>query len=363
MTSERASLHDRPGACPFVAYEDDRDLRSPVPDHRHRCFAEVRPAPRALAHQEAYCLASAFPACPTFQDWARREAARALPAERPEAARVEEAPPAPPGRDWTAPPPWLARESSSEGLWAGAEAETGRPGGTPPGPPAEPPSPVAPASETAEEDEDQGELPPFLAGREDDEEGLDPYAPRHGDLARSGRRPVAGGRGAAQFARPDGAPPWERPRRYESYPSLRSRVGLPAIPHLAIYAAALVIAAVALFFLPTFFSDFVSGDRPTPSPTPLPSASASQRPTPTSAPTAAVYVVKAGDTLSGIADTLGVTLQQLLAANPQISDPDKIKIGDKIYIPGTGPVPVPSPSPGEGSPGPSASPPAETPLP
>ena len=66
-------------ACPFVAFEDDRDARADVPDHRHRCYAEIRPAPRAIAHQEAFCLSPGFAACPTFQDWARREAARAKP--------------------------------------------------------------------------------------------------------------------------------------------------------------------------------------------------------------------------------------------------------------------------------------------
>ncbi len=71
-----------PPACPFIAFEDERDERSSSPDHRHRCFAEVTPAPRALAHQEAYCLSSAFPVCPTFQDWARREAAQARAAGR-----------------------------------------------------------------------------------------------------------------------------------------------------------------------------------------------------------------------------------------------------------------------------------------
>ena len=74
-------------ACPFVAFGDDREGRSTSPDHRHRCFAESPPAPRALAHQEAYCLSSAFPVCPTFQDWARREAAHARgDGERPETA-------------------------------------------------------------------------------------------------------------------------------------------------------------------------------------------------------------------------------------------------------------------------------------
>src|SRR3954462_4301348 len=76
MTERGLPIVDGAPACPFVAFEDDRDERASSPDHRHRCYAEPRPAPRALAHQEAYCLSSAFPVCPTFQDWARREAAR-----------------------------------------------------------------------------------------------------------------------------------------------------------------------------------------------------------------------------------------------------------------------------------------------
>jgi len=75
MSDRGLPIVDGAPACPFVAFEDDRDARATAPDHRHRCFAEARPAPRAIAHQEAYCLSSAFPVCPTFQDWARREAA------------------------------------------------------------------------------------------------------------------------------------------------------------------------------------------------------------------------------------------------------------------------------------------------
>jgi hypothetical protein len=77
MTERGLPKVDGPVACPFVAFDDDRDERNTVPDHRHRCYAETPPAPRALAHQEAYCLAAAFPVCPIFQDWARREAAHA----------------------------------------------------------------------------------------------------------------------------------------------------------------------------------------------------------------------------------------------------------------------------------------------
>src|SRR5215471_18958087 len=77
MTERALPSMDGAPACPFVAYVDDRDGRSSSPDHRHRCFAESPPAPRAVAHQEAYCLSSAFPVCPVFQEWARREAAQA----------------------------------------------------------------------------------------------------------------------------------------------------------------------------------------------------------------------------------------------------------------------------------------------
>lgn len=45
------------------------------------------------------------------------------------------------------------------------------------------------------------------------------------------------------------------------------------------------------------------------------------------------YTVKPGDTLSKIAMRSGVTLAQLLQANPQIKDPNKIKVGDAVNVP------------------------------
>ena len=47
------------------------------------------------------------------------------------------------------------------------------------------------------------------------------------------------------------------------------------------------------------------------------------------------YVVKPGDTLSKIAKANGVTLAQLLQANPQIKDPNKIRVGQSINVPAT----------------------------
>jgi hypothetical protein len=147
--SERGLPTEGAPACPFVAFEDDRDGRSTAPDHRHRCFAEPRPAPRALAHQEAYCLSSAFAVCPTFQDWARREAAaaRQVPPSQPSPSQPtprEEPPesrPVPPParapydrqagaippprrstqRAWAAPPPWVGSDPDQRAA-AGAAA-------------------------------------------------------------------------------------------------------------------------------------------------------------------------------------------------------------------------------------------------
>ena len=47
------------------------------------------------------------------------------------------------------------------------------------------------------------------------------------------------------------------------------------------------------------------------------------------------YVVKAGDTLSKIATRNGITLAQLRQLNPLITNPNKIKVGDKINLPDT----------------------------
>lgn len=45
------------------------------------------------------------------------------------------------------------------------------------------------------------------------------------------------------------------------------------------------------------------------------------------------YTVKAGDTLSKIAARTGLTMAQILQANPQISDPNRIKVGDVLNLP------------------------------
>ena len=395
MTERGLPIVDGAPACPFVAFEDDRDARAASPDHRHRCYAEVRPAPRALAHQEAYCLSSAFPVCPTFQDWARREAAQARAASAAggagasaaagaaatPAAGAAAAPAAGaaaagatsagdgaaaeesaadagaagsernPPRPWSAPPPWSGDPRTAGGgglsgsmadrLAAGepiieaesAEALAAAAGAAalPPAIAAEPrPRPVRPAPPPTE-----------------NEAGY-PSGPRMARPAAPSRRP-------AMPIDPD-APSWERPRRMEAYPSLRARVGLPTInpPPILLGIVALGLAALALFLLPGFLGLGGPDATGTPNPSSLASAgpSASVEPTPTPAPTQQTYVVQAGDTLSGIAQRFGLTLEALRAANPQITNVDEIKIGDEIIIPAA----IPTEIPNAGSPSPAASP-------
>jgi LysM repeat protein len=132
-------------------------------------------------------------------------------------------------------------------------------------------------------------------------------------------------------------PSWERARRFEAYPTIRARAGLPAPSRLAVLAGALVIAAVALFFIPPLFlgiggGDDQNGESPSPSGSQA-APSTSVEPTASPEPSAQVYLIKAGDTLSKVATAFDLTLEELLAANPQITDPDKVAIGDEINIP------------------------------
>jgi LysM repeat protein len=64
-------------------------------------------------------------------------------------------------------------------------------------------------------------------------------------------------------------------------------------------------------------------------------------PPPPPPPAGTTYTVQPGDTLSGIAEAFGVTLDELLAVNPQITNPDLIFVGQVINIPGEAPPPTP----------------------
>lgn len=393
MTDRGLPIVDGAPACPFVAFEDDRDGRGLAPDHRHRCFAEPRPAPRALAHQEAYCLSSAFPVCPTFQDWARREAAAARQVDgAPEGAEPEDdeapestplpprelaahhapdtdtPPPSPPRRsaprDWAAPPPWAEQagptdidepepeldDASDRGQAGWGEAARGLAASAAyrlAGPdPAEPlpaqPAPARPAPVPGDDLDDlQAPVDPRPPASEPRFARPTGRPSRGRERARPAERPAA----EPQVTRRDPSDPaelfgpaWEPPRRYEAYPLLRTRVGLPGVARpsrLGVAAVAVVLAAIVLFFAGPMLLGIGSNpsDTGTVSPTPSLEPSASPSPTIAPAPTPLIYVVAKGDTISKIAGRYHLTLQELLAANPQIKNPNRIQIGDQITIP------------------------------
>ena len=429
MTDRGIPSTDRAAACPFVAFEDDRDARSTAPDHRHRCYAEPVPAPRAIAHQDAYCLSPAFAVCPAFQDWARREAAAARPApasaapaprqrereeetsgpvplppaeREPRHAPASAAQPIPPRkappRDWAAPPPWMADGGTDEddadtssssaaqgaipgwnaGGFGGAAAaggaaavggaaaarpwaddgrgaddrqSTGRgladsPAARLAGPDPSLPTPARPMTSWADDaDDDDGDAQPYPPVRPQTPLGRSSAAPITGSEP---RRPVPAPRPSpGDGARPSPmdaqglfGPAWERPRRYEAYPSLRTRVGLPSVAglsRLGIAAGALVLAAVFLFFVSPMLLGLGKhpASQPSSGPSGLASAGPTDSPVPTvaPAPTPFIYTVVSGDTLSRIAARNGVTVKAILAANPQIKNQNAIKIGDQITIP------------------------------
>jgi LysM repeat protein len=403
MTERGLPSADGAPACPFVAFADDRDARSTSPDHRHRCYAETPPAPRAVAHQEAYCLSSAFPVCPTFQEWARREAAQAhratvaaaasaaaatadgdpegtagaadrdsdrgpaddsasRPQPSPNATPADSPPQRNPPRDWAAPPPWATgaaagsasrstappspdfladRDVEGRGL-AGSAADL-LAGGTP-----LPTTPAAPAAWSASAaaalssapHEDIAELvggrPPAGAiddaARTPETSSVAAPPPRSTPQPSTGRRPAASSSRPVKDAVP--GPAWERARRYEAYPTIKTRTAMPGLPRVAVLAVALAIGALGVFLLPTLVGIGGGG-----SPAASPSASgavatASPSPTTPPAPTAQVYVVKSGDTMSKIAARFGMTPEALCAANKAtIKNCDKIKIGDQLTIP------------------------------
>ena len=67
-------------------------------------------------------------------------------------------------------------------------------------------------------------------------------------------------------------------------------------------------------------------------------------PTPVSCPNGTLYTVRSGDTLWDISNRNNISLSALVAANPQIPDPNLIFPGQTICIPGA-PIPMPAPMP------------------
>ena len=118
---------------------------------------------------------------------------------------------------------------------------------------------------------------------------------------------------------------------------------MPNIPPVLLGLLALIAAAALFFILPTLLSGGIGGPGGSGSPTGQPSATAPSSPTAPPSPTPQTYTVQSGDTLTSIATQFGVSIDQIRAANPQITDPDSLQIGDVVTIPPPG-SPTLSPS-------------------
>jgi LysM repeat protein len=120
---------------------------------------------------------------------------------------------------------------------------------------------------------------------------------------------------------------------------------------------AVVLLVVGLFLVVIWLTGdglpslpFLSTDTPTPTltntllpPTLTPTITLTPPPSETPTPSGPVtYIVEAGDTLFSIAEQFGITIDQLLAYNPEIAaNPDSIGVGSQIIIP---PIDAPLPS-------------------
>lgn len=426
---------DTPRACPFVALELDRDRRSDTPDYRHRCFAEPTPAPRSIAHQEAYCLSPNFPACPVFQDWAVRAAARPIASGGSSAATLsgaamvggaaaaggaatgeaddddeafaargatettwsanttgtptvaddpaivdlpEDASVTPAGAEIAAaaaaatgmasPPTFAttwenpeAAEAEQLGAFdpAGSdphssyrEPDAGYPEPAvapafvpPPAPPRQ--QPQTPSASEPPREAATAAVPAFLAGRATQPTNPQPQS----GAAIPPPRP-------ASSARDDIVPSWDIDGRYgaESPSDAPGGNRLDGILTAIAVVAILGLGVAAVLFLPGLLSKGKPAATPVPSivissaaPSAAASGVASLSPStaasvaPTRAPSEAAsqgpgssprsYRIKAGDSLARIANRFGVTVQDILDANPNIPNADNIFVGQVIVIP------------------------------
>ncbi|MEA2677469.1 MAG: type secretion system secreted protein VgrG [Chloroflexota bacterium] len=421
MTQRGELFGESPQACPFIALELDRDRRSDKPDYRHRCFAEPTPQPRAIAHQEAYCLSSEFPACPIFQGWAMRAAARPVPVPAGYEGRAAPGPHAPmqtvaeaqaaaaqaplpvdvppvvpaPGETWPSdafspapsvdtPAQLAAFEPPDSGGDRGAldSFEPRQPPASAPPFEEQMPSawstassaasgsiPTTPADEPRDElpheEFDDAPVPGFLAGRPERAPAVRPHASNPEVPYRE------------TVSREDVVPSWDLTSRYgadlnEKRGGRRGRSdadgggaddgGGDRFGGLVTAVAVVVILAlgvVGVVLLPGMLAGrpqstptpavtappslFGSPTLPVATVTPVASVLPTAQPTATPAPevTPRLYRIKSGDTLGKIAQRFHVSVADILAANPQITDADHIQPGQVITIPQPEPTAAP----------------------
>jgi LysM repeat protein len=167
-------------------------------------------------------------------------------------------------------------------------------------------------------------------------------------------------------------PAWERPLSQQEFPRLHGRAEARSMwPLISAVFCVVILVVGALVIIPALTGHWANvagatatatatatargSAKPSGSNSGHPSASVgvSPSPTPTSVGTPGPeisygsYKVRLGDTLSSIARQYGLQKWELLVANPQITDPNNVKLGTILRIPPPGvltPPPVSTPT-------------------
>lgn len=371
MTDAGQSPGVGPLVCPFVALAEDRDRRADAPDERNRCYAEKAPRRRDLVYQADYCYTARFSSCTVFLAWAARNAAE--PAYVTEAAQKAWASgiaspedgsaveaggqgvsPTPAtelaqGGDAGMPPPTPegglfgsvdlaevgARRPGSEQLdWVSASAWADAPWDL--------------NAEAEAEESETMETEPFDGSEteavEDDtavEEALQgPKVPA--------ALPMRRRRQTQPPIRTRGSGEWYYADPLDREPLVRRRMGVA--PPVLLAVLGLLVVSLIVFLLPTLLSGGGDGQtaavasppaghsaRPLATRAPLPTAEASTLPSPTREPQIRTYIVKPGDTLSGIAAKRAVNVpMRLLQCINGLVNPNLLQPGQELLIPPDG---------------------------
>jgi LysM repeat protein len=129
----------------------------------------------------------------------------------------------------------------------------------------------------------------------------------------------------------------------------RAMIRLPRrLSSLRSFAAFILLLGVALFAAPSIFKGvgaLVSGLGSEPTPVASATATPEASPTPEPTPEQVVYTIKSGDTLFDISQEFKISVDAILGANPEVTDPGNLKIGQQLIIPSVIPDVVISPSP------------------
>ena len=272
--------------CPFIAIATNSGKRLSGANAAHACFAQRPSQPIELDHQERLCLTATFSSCPLFAAWAAREAAQAISTATPPAV----------GSDaWS-----TSQEVSVDALAAASRGE----------------------GEQPFDSKDDDTIWSLAAAQQQQ------LSPQEEERVRV-------------------VPLHQRRSLEDEVP--RAMIRLPRrLSSLRSFAAFILLLGVTLFAAPSILKGIgalVSGLGSEPTPVASATATPEASPTPEPTPEQVVYTIKSGDTLTEISQKFQVSIDVIIGANPEVTDPNNLRIGQRLIIPSVIPDVVVSPSP------------------